>query len=327
MSRERADIGCGQLLLALLLAGAVHLGVAGLWLLPSATAGARGAGEGGVEVGLGMLGSYVDSAERVASESEPAAEQSAPASTEAPVETETPVDTETHAARPVAAPPLQRELSQAPPPVQPDLPAPFPVSEAAPDTAPKAIPEAALLSAAAAGALPPESVNEPANESVKEPVNEAPKPDELLPASPAEPQAALTAAASPTAPAKAAATPPASAALRKGSGTARSVSSGGRAGSVQDYFTELMAWLNQHKDYPGAVKKKKQQGTVVIQFAIDRAGKVLHSKVKTSSGYPLLDQAALQMLAAAEPLPPLPRQFKREQLTLAIPIEYALRTD
>ncbi|NHN39069.1 TonB family protein [Pseudomaricurvus alcaniphilus] len=323
MSLERADIGCGQLLLALLLAGAVHLGVAGLWLLPSATAGARGAGEGGVEVGLGMLGSYVDSAERVASESEPATEQSAPASTEAPVETETPVDTETHAARPVAAPPLQRELSQAPPPVQPDLPAPFPVSEAAPDTAPKAIPEAALLSAAAAGALPPESVNE----SVKEPVNEAPRPNELLPASPAEPQALLAAAASPTGPANAAAPQPASAALRKGSGTARSVSSGGRAGSVQDYFTELMAWLNQHKDYPGAVKKKKQQGTVVIQFAIDRAGKVLHSKVKTSSGYPLLDQAALQMLAAAEPLPPLPRQFKREQLTLAIPIEYALRTD
>ena len=86
----------------------------------------------------------------------------------------------------------------------------------------------------------------------------------------------------------------------------------------------LIAWLNQHKDYPPAVKKKKQQGTVVLAFSIDRSGTVLTARVQESSGYPLLDQAALDMLARANPLPAMPDSMPRQRLRLAVPIEYSL---
>ena len=88
-----------------------------------------------------------------------------------------------------------------------------------------------------------------------------------------------------------------------------------------------MAWLNRYKDYPPEVKKRKQQGTVVLAFSINRAGEVLASRIRTSSGYPLLDRAALDMLARAAPLPPMPDSMPRERLHLAVPIEYSLITE
>ena len=94
---------------------------------------------------------------------------------------------------------------------------------------------------------------------------------------------------------------------------------GGRAGDPQNYFSRLVAWLDRYKDYPPEVKKRKQQGTVVLAFSIDRAGEVLAARIQTSSGYPLLDLAA--------PLPPMPDSMPRERLHLAVPIEYSLITE
>ena len=102
---------------------------------------------------------------------------------------------------------------------------------------------------------------------------------------------------------------------------------GGRAGDQQNYFGRLVAWLNRYKDYPPEAKKRKQQGTVVLAFSIDRAGEVLAARIQTSSGYPFLDRAALAMLDRAGPLPPMPDSMPRERLHLAVPIEYSLITE
>lgn len=113
----------------------------------------------------------------------------------------------------------------------------------------------------------------------------------------------------------------------KGTGTQNQQRSGGKMGSADPYFAELKYWLNQHKDYPAELKKDKQQGVVVLVFSILRDGSIKSARVRKSSGNPRLDQAALNTVANASPVPPLPDHFTRERLTLSMPIEYFLHTD
>lgn len=102
---------------------------------------------------------------------------------------------------------------------------------------------------------------------------------------------------------------------------------GGKARNAREYFGELMAWLNQHKRYPVELKQKKQEGIVEVEFTVDRSGQVTEMTIAKSCGHDLLDQAALQMLADATPLPPIPNFIDEDSLTLVIPVEYSLITN
>jgi protein TonB len=95
----------------------------------------------------------------------------------------------------------------------------------------------------------------------------------------------------------------------------------------QEYVRALMAWLLRHCVYPDAAKKEKVQGIVHVRFTIDREGRVLSAQVERSPGHPLLDGAALDVLARASPLPAIPASMPMRRLTITLPIEYALRTD
>jgi protein TonB len=81
---------------------------------------------------------------------------------------------------------------------------------------------------------------------------------------------------------------------------------------MRSYFGQISAWIDANKDYPTEVKKKRQQGTVVVRFTIGRDGQLLASTIKQSSGHVLLDRAALETLARAAPFPPIPEFVGRE---------------
>ncbi len=87
-----------------------------------------------------------------------------------------------------------------------------------------------------------------------------------------------------------------------------------------------MAWLARHKAYPARAKKAKHQGVVTLEFSVDRAGRVVSARVRQSSGHAALDQAALDMLERANPVPPIPDALAVKRLSLAIPIEFSLIT-
>jgi protein TonB len=101
----------------------------------------------------------------------------------------------------------------------------------------------------------------------------------------------------------------------------------GSRDEVRQYIAAVMRQLNKHKTYPRELKKAKTEGTVTLQFTIDRNGRLVASGVKQSSGHPELDRAAMEMLARADPLPAIPEFMNRNELALAIPVEYSLITD
>lgn len=113
----------------------------------------------------------------------------------------------------------------------------------------------------------------------------------------------------------------------RASGSGAQRSAGGKIGDSRHYFSQLSAWLGQYKTYPPELKKRKAQGVVTVKFGIRRNGEIFATSIKASSGHPALDAAALQMLADASPLPPLPSSIKKEEIHLVIPIEYSLITN
>lgn len=97
------------------------------------------------------------------------------------------------------------------------------------------------------------------------------------------------------------------------------------SGSEADsYWRELAAWLERHKRYPRAARDRRQQGVVHIRFVMDREGHLLSHQLLHSSGHPVLDQEAAQLLRRAAPLPAAPPSIAGEQLEVAIPIHFRL---
>ena len=75
------------------------------------------------------------------------------------------------------------------------------------------------------------------------------------------------------------------------------------AGS-NDYKALLFGHLQRFKRYPMAAHGAS--GTVLVQFALNRAGEVISSEVSKSSGNGVLDREALDTVRRASPFPPFP---------------------
>lgn len=95
-----------------------------------------------------------------------------------------------------------------------------------------------------------------------------------------------------------------------------------RAGA--NWQGRLLAHLERHRRYPDSAQGRGMRGTVVLDFAIDRTGRVMSAAVLTSSGHGPLDQAVLDMLARAQPLPPPPPEVTGDPVRLVVPVRFRL---
>jgi protein TonB len=85
----------------------------------------------------------------------------------------------------------------------------------------------------------------------------------------------------------------------------------------------MLARLEKFRRYPGAARSARQQGVVYIRFRINRDGHVLSSALVRSSGFPALDQAALETLRRADPLPKIPAD-RPDEIELSVPVEFTI---
>lgn len=85
----------------------------------------------------------------------------------------------------------------------------------------------------------------------------------------------------------------------------------------------ILAHLERFRRYPARARAARQQGTVYVRFRMNRAGMVLTSAIVKKSGSFDLDQAALDTLQRAQPLPAIPVD-RPDIVELTIPVEFYL---
>ncbi|MCK9431410.1 MAG: TonB family protein [Candidatus Omnitrophica bacterium] len=76
--------------------------------------------------------------------------------------------------------------------------------------------------------------------------------------------------------------------------------------------------------YPAEAKAAGFYGTVKLSLKLSPQGDLRYSKVKESSGYRILDDAALKAAQKISPYPPFPAEIKKKEIWVDVPIIYQL---
>jgi protein TonB len=88
----------------------------------------------------------------------------------------------------------------------------------------------------------------------------------------------------------------------------------------------VLDWLARYREYPPAARRARIEGVVELHVTLMPDGRLIDVRVEHSSGHPMLDQAALELLARAAPLPNNFGDARTEQIELQLPIAYRMRT-
>ena len=89
------------------------------------------------------------------------------------------------------------------------------------------------------------------------------------------------------------------------------------------YGSALSREIAKHINYPSIAKMRGWQGIVEIDFQLDGNGKILSQKIHTSSGFPVLDNQALEMVKKSNfPMPP--EVLKSAAFNVTVPVSFKL---
>ena len=99
------------------------------------------------------------------------------------------------------------------------------------------------------------------------------------------------------------------------------LSTGGQGGSSLDSNWCCPDWTNQMRANIHWNENQGLTGEVVIEFVVDRSGKIISTQMKKQSGYPQLDLDAQRALSYAQ-LPPLPEAYVPNRLTITLTFPY-----
>jgi TonB family protein len=91
------------------------------------------------------------------------------------------------------------------------------------------------------------------------------------------------------------------------------------------YTNSIQLKIAQAKTYPSIARERKQQGKAFLSFKLDKDGRVLELSIENSSGYKILDQAAIKAIKEAAPFPTIPASLNKKYASLKIPISFVLR--
>ncbi|MBI1394821.1 MAG: TonB family protein [Betaproteobacteria bacterium] len=95
-------------------------------------------------------------------------------------------------------------------------------------------------------------------------------------------------------------------------------------GALKRFGFALTKLLGKDQKYPEKARRLQQQGEVRVKVLLTRHSKIKSAEVVKSSGYPLLDQEAIEKVLRLRSLPALPKGTANGEISVTIPIEFRL---
>ncbi len=95
---------------------------------------------------------------------------------------------------------------------------------------------------------------------------------------------------------------------------------------LRGLFTgEVRQRIANAKYYPRIAKRRGMEGQPVIAFTLSKTGRLMKVDLARTSGYQLLDQAALEAVHQAAPYPEIPAELKTDTFQFKLPISFVLK--
>jgi protein TonB len=87
---------------------------------------------------------------------------------------------------------------------------------------------------------------------------------------------------------------------------------------------QIVAAIERNKHYPEMADRRGQKGVVRVLFSLDRQGRLIDSRVVSSSGAAALDEEAVAVLRRTQPFPPPPAEefTGRDTVDLLLPMRF-----
>lgn len=92
----------------------------------------------------------------------------------------------------------------------------------------------------------------------------------------------------------------------------------------QKYLMDMKRKIEFHWEYPQLAARNGWQGSLKVNFKINRDGTVSDVALERSSGYPMLDDAAITAVRLSAPFPPFPANFTIEDISIKGQFTYHL---
>jgi protein TonB len=97
----------------------------------------------------------------------------------------------------------------------------------------------------------------------------------------------------------------------------------GETGAVIEY-SEPLYDINPSPDYPPVAKRRRYEGTVMLNVLVDKTGRAAEVKVSRSSGYAVLDRSAKSDVSRWR-FKPARKGMQTVEMWVQVPVKYELR--
>lgn len=109
-------------------------------------------------------------------------------------------------------------------------------------------------------------------------------------------------------------------------GSARGDSTAKDAELTVRYSQLVSDWIKKFQKYPMEAREKGLEGEGVVRIRIDRRGNIIYRILDRSTGSPILDKAAIEMVTRANPVPAVPNDYPHDDLIeFLIPVNFKLQ--